>query len=183
MTNERIAAVAAAAVLLSACGKPEEAASQKAAEKMIESAIGKDGTQAKVQLSEGSAKISTTDASGKTTQMEMGAAKVAEADVGVPFYPGTQPLEGQSTRVSGPDGTMVSVGLQSADPADKVAEFYRDKMKSRSGGRQFMDMSGGDGTHTLMLADDKSQGAIQVHVRKADKGSEIQIVASRAPAK
>lgn len=183
MTEPRIAVAVAVAVVvaaLAACGKPTETASNKAAETMIESAIGKDGTKAKVKLAEGSATISTTDASGKTTQMEMGAAKVAEADVGVPFYPGTQPLDGQSTRVSGPDGTMVSVGLHSDDAADKVAAFYRDKLKAQAEGRQFMDMSGGDGTTTLMLADDKAKGAIQVHVRKADKGSDIQIVANRA---
>lgn len=185
MRNIRFATAAAAVavVALAGCGKATETTSQKATEKIIESAISKDGTKAKVELSGATTKISTTDASGKTTQMEMGAAKVAEADVGVPFYPGTQPLEGQSSRISGPDGTMVSVGLHSDDAADKVAAFYRDKLKAQAEGKQFMDMAGGDGTTTLMLADDASKGAIQVHVRKADKGSDIQIVANRATAK
>ena len=39
------------------------------------------GTKAKVELNEGSAKITTTDAQGKTSQMEMGSAKVTEADL------------------------------------------------------------------------------------------------------
>ena len=61
---------------LAACGK----ASETAAEKVIESQISKDGTQAKVNLSEGGMKVTTTDASGKTTQMEMGSAKISEAE-------------------------------------------------------------------------------------------------------
>ena len=44
-------------------------------------------------------------------------------------------------------------------------------------------MSAGDGNTTLMLADDKSNSAIQVHVGKADKGTDIQIIANRGAAK
>ena len=82
------------AVALAACGKVQEAASEKAAEKMIESAIEKDGSKAKVDISGDSTKITTTDASGKSSQFEMGAAKVSEAEVGVPFYPGAEVAEG-----------------------------------------------------------------------------------------
>ena len=46
-----------------------------------------------------------------------------------------------------------------------------------------MDMSGGDGNATLMLADEKSNNVIQVHVAKADKGTDVQIVANRKAAK
>jgi hypothetical protein len=171
------------AVALAACGKVQEAASEKAAEKMIESAISKDGQKATVDITGGGAKITTTDASGKTSQMEMGSAKVTEADLGVPFYPGTQPAEGQATRVTTPDGTMVTVGLLSPDAPDKVAAFYRDKLKAQSEGKQFMDMSDGSGGTTIMLNDDKTSAAVQVHVQKADQGSEIQIVASHGKAK
>ena len=173
----------ALALALGACGKVQEAATEKVAQKMIESAISKDGTQAKVDLSSGGAKITTTDASGKTMQMEMGGAKVTEADVGVPFYPGTKLAEGQATRVTTPDGSSVTVGLRSGDASDKVVAFYRDKLKAQAEGRQLMDMSAGDGNYTLMLADEKSKGAIQVHVMKADKGTNIQIVSTRSTAK
>ncbi len=172
-----------AAAALFGCGKAQEAASEKVTEKMIESAIEKDGTQAKVDLSGGSTKITTTDASGKTSQFEMGAAKVGEADVGVPFYPGAAPSEGQSTKISTPEGSAYTVALHSDDAADKVATFYRDKLKAQSEGKQFMDMSGGEGNTTLMLVDDKSKSMIQIHVLKADKGTDIQIVANRGVAK
>ena len=85
--------VVAVVVALAACGKVQEKASEKVAEKMIESAMQKDGSKSKVDLSSGGVKVSTTDASGKTSQMEMGTAKVGEADVGVAFYPGTKPKQ------------------------------------------------------------------------------------------
>lgn len=174
--------VSLAIAALAACGKAEEKVSQKAAEKMIESAIEKDGSKAKVELAEGSTKVTTTDASGKTSQFEMGGAKVGEADVGVPFYPGAELAEGQSSKISTPDGSMVTVQLHSADAADKVAAFYRDKLKSQAEGKQLMDMSS-DGNATLMLADDKAKTGVQVHVNKAEKGTDIQIVAHRDAAK
>lgn len=73
----------------------------------------------------------------------------------------------------------MTVALHSDDAPAKVAEFYRERLKAQAEGKQFMDMSGGDGDATLMLADDKSKATIQVHVGKADKGTNIQIMASR----
>jgi hypothetical protein len=45
-----------------------------------------------------------------------------------------------------------------------------------------MDMSSGDGA-VLSLVDDKAKNTIQVHVGKADKGSDIVISATRSGAK
>ena len=184
MTNPRaLIGITAAAALLGACGKATEVAAEKTAEKMIESQMSKDGTTAKVDLSGGTARITTTDASGKTSQMEFGSAQVTEAELGVPYYPGTKPAEGGTSKVVTPEGTAYTVSLHSADPSDKVAAFYRDKLKAQSQGKQFMDMSSGDGDAMLMLADDASKSAIQVHVGKAEAGSEIQISVNRAAAK
>ena len=184
MTNHRaLIAIAAAAGLLAACGKAGETAAEKTAEKIIESQMSKDGTAAKVDLSGGTAKITTTDASGKTSQMEFGGAQVSEAELGVPFYPGTKPADGGASKIVTPDGTAFTVNLHSDDPTDKVAAFYRDKLKAQSQGKQFMDMSSGDGAATLMLADDANKSAIQVHVSKAEAGSEILISVNRAAAR
>lgn len=164
---------------LAACGK----ASETAAEKMIEAQIAKDGSQAKVDMSGGGMKITTTDATGKVSQMELGAAKVSEAALGVPFYPGTQPREGEMTKISSPEGSMVTVILHSDDAPDKVADFYRDKLKAQSAGKQLTDMNSG-GTHMLALTDDKSKQVTQVTVAKAEsKGSDIQIMANRGTSK
>jgi hypothetical protein len=169
------AAAVAVALALAACGKVEE----KAAEKMIESSLSKDGTQAKANLSEGGMKVTTTDAAGKTTNLEMGSAQVSEAEIGVPFYPGTQPKEGGSMRIVSGEARSLQVGLHSEDAPDKVAAFYRDKLKALSDGKQMIDMSSGDGA-MLSVVDDKTKSAIQVHIGKADpKGSDIMIMATR----
>lgn len=160
-------------VVLAACGK----ASETAAEKMIEAQVSKDGTQAKVDLSGAGMKITTTDASGRVSQMHMGTAKVSEADIGLPFYPGTQPKEGEMTKISAPEGSLASVILHSDDAPDKVAAFYRDKMKAAAAGKQFTDMNSG-GTHMLMIGDDQNTQFTQVTVTPAGKGSDIQIAAN-----
>lgn len=173
-----VLAILTASLLLAACGKASETTSEKLAEKLIESQMTKDGTKANVDLSSGAAKITTTDASGKTATMELGGAKVSEADLGIPFYPGSSPVDNAASRMVTPDGVVVSVTLNSSDPADKVADFYRDKLRAQSQGKQFMDM-GGEGEATLMVVDGKSKTSTQVHVAKADNGSEITIVSSR----
>lgn len=174
------------AAALGACGKVQEAATDKVAEKMaekaIESSLSKDGTKAKVNLSEGGLKVSTTDASGKSTQMEMGNAKISEADIGLPFYPGAQPTEGSSMRIVNGASTSLQLGLHSDDAHDKVTAFYRDKLKAMAEGKQLMDMSHNDGA-SLSLLDDKAKSTLQVHVSKAEKGSDIAITAQREGSK
>ena len=172
----------AVAIALGACGKVQETAGQKATEKMIESSLSKDGTQAKVDLSEGGMKVATTDASGKTTQVEMGSAKISEADLGVPFYPGAKPTEGSSMRVASGDSVSLQMGLHSDDAHDKVAAFYRDKLKAMADGKQLMNMSSNDG-ESISLIDDKAKSSLQVHVTRAEKGSDIAITSVREAAK
>ena len=70
------------------------------------------------------------------------------------------------------------LGVHSDDAPDKVAAFYRDKLKAMSDGKQLMDMSSNDGA-SISLVDDKTKSMLQVHVNKSDKGSDIALVASR----
>ena len=174
--------VIALALMLGACGKVQEMTAEKVVEKAIESSLSKDGAQAKVNMSEGGLKVTTTDASGKSTQMEMGNAKISEADLGLPFYPGAKPTEGSSMRIVNGASTSLQLGLHSDDTHDKVAAYYRDKLKAMSEGRQLMDMSHNDGA-SLSLIDEKAKSTLQVHVSKADKGSDIAITASREGAR
>lgn len=168
---------------LGGCGKARDAISEKTAEKLVESALETDGAKAKVSLSEGSIRMTTTDASGKTSQFEAGSANITESDVGVPFYPGAKMPDGQSMRIVTPDGTTVSVDLRSDDAPAKVAAFYRERLKARSEGRQFTDMSNADGSAMLALTDGAANSAIRVVVDKADNGTSIQIVAQQAAPK
>ena len=176
-----LAAMAAVLVasLLSACGKVSDKLTEKATEKMIESSISKDGGTAKVDLSGGSAKVTSTDANGKTMQMEMGGAKITEADIGLPFYPGSKPIEGQSTKVSTGEGKMATLILHSDDTPDKVAEFYRGQLKAKAKGAELMDMNSGDGNIMLMLIDEKADATTQVSLKKAEPGTDVTVMASR----
>jgi len=168
-----------AVIALVACGKT----SQTATEKIIESQMSKDGTQTKVDMGSGGMKVTTTDASGKVSQVEIGGAKVSEADLGVPFYPGTQPRDGESSKVASPDGTMVTVTLHSSDSPDKVAGFYREKLKAQAEGKQFTDMNSGD-TQMLMLGDDKNKQVTQITISKdSGAGSAVHIMANHGTPK
>jgi hypothetical protein len=168
----------ACAAAVAGCGKAQDKAAETVVEKAIESSMSKDGTTAKVDLSQGAMKVTTTDASGKTTQMEMGSAKVTEAELGVPFYPGSKPVEGGGMRLASGDSTALSMGLHSDDAPDKVAAFYRDKLKAMSAGKQLIDMAMPDGA-SLSLMDDKTKSALQVTVGKEDKGSSIMISSTK----
>lgn len=170
------------ACALGACGKVQEKVAEKSVEKAIESSLSKDGTQAKVNLSEGGMKVTTTDAAGKSSQMEIGNAKVSEADVGLPFYPGATPTEGSSMRIVNGDSTSLQVGLHSDDAHDKVAAFYRDKLKAMADGKQLMDMSSNEGA-SISLIDEKAKSTLQVSVSKAEKGSDIAIRSAREGAR
>lgn len=178
MRRFRVALALGLACALAACGKVQEKTAEKMVEKAIESSASKDGTQAKVNLSEGGMKVTTTDASGKTTQMEMGNAKISEGELGVPFYPGAQPTEGASMRIVNGNHTSLQMGLHSNDAHDKVAAYYRDRLKAMSEGKQLMDMSHNDGA-SLTLVDEKTKSTLAVHVSKADSGSDIAITSSR----
>ena len=167
-----------ATLALAACGKVQEKAAEKVAEKAIEASMAKDGTQAKVDLSNNAIKVTTTDAAGKTTQMEMGNAQISEAELGLPFYPGSKPAEGGAMRMVNADNTALHLGLRSADAPDKVAAFYREKMKAMAAGKQFVDMASAEGA-SLSLSDDKGKSALQVHVAKDDQGSAITITSTR----
>ncbi|MBS1196274.1 MAG: hypothetical protein H6R18_59 [Proteobacteria bacterium] len=169
-------------IALAACGKIAEKATEKLAEKALESQS-KDGSKASINLSEGSAKVTTTDASGKSSTMEWGGAKVTESDLGVPFYAGAKITEGASSKVVTPEATVMMASLQSSDSSEKVTAFYREKLKPQSQDKQFMEMSTGDGGYNLMLADKNSKNSTQVNVSKTDSGSDINIIVSRDAAK
>ncbi|MGC4115253.1 MAG: hypothetical protein QM765_11735 [Myxococcales bacterium] len=171
-----LAAAAALALLLSACGKVEEKLSEKAAEKMIESSLSKDGNDAKVSLSEGGIKTTITDKDGKTQHFEMGNAKVSEGDLGLPFYPGAQQQADKASRMASDEGSMVTTSFSSPDATDKIAGFYRDKLKARAGGKQFSESALPDGMFLLILTDEKNTDHTQVTITREGQASEVVIM-------
>jgi hypothetical protein len=170
--------VLAATFAVAGCGKAQEAVSEKAAEKMIESAVGKDGASAKVDLGGGGGKVTMEGADGKTSQIE-GSANLTEADAGLKFYPGSKVADGGGMRTATEDTTGVVVRMTTADAPDKVAAFFRDQLKAAAEGKQLMDASDGSGGTMLSLADAANKSSVAVNVTKVEGGSEIAILTSR----
>lgn len=171
-----LAAAAALAVLLAACGKAEEKTAEKAAEKMIESSLSKDGQDAKVSLSDGGIKTTITDKDGKTQHFEMGNAKIAEGDLGLPFYPGAEQQADKSSRMSSDEGSMVTTSFKTPDATEKIAGFYRDKLKARATGKQFSESAMADGMFLLILTDEKNTDHTQVTITREGQASEVVIM-------
>jgi hypothetical protein len=144
----------------------------------LESAMSSDGTKAKVDLLSGQTKITSTDASGNTSVTEVGSAKISEAELGLKGYPDATAQEGGFMRTTTPEGTSLMASYESKASVDKVAAFYREQLKAKSAGKQFLDNSGPDSA-ILMLADEATKQHVQVLVNKTEAGSSIQVVAAQ----
>jgi hypothetical protein len=127
-------------LLVTACGKVEEKASEKLAEAAIESAMKKDGaSDAKVDLSTGGVTATMTDKDGKQQKIELNNAQISEKDAGVPFYPGAKTLEGASSRITTAEGGAVTTTLTTSDAVEKVAAFYAPQIKKLGAGKQLIE--------------------------------------------
>jgi len=87
--------------------------------------VAADGTKATVDKDGGSMTVTTPD--GGTAAMG-GAAKVSEADVQVPFYPGSTEAPDQSMKVETPNEKSYFSVRKTSDDAQKVADFYTAKL-------------------------------------------------------
>ncbi|HEX5682894.1 MAG TPA: hypothetical protein VFY73_02565 [Ideonella sp.] len=170
-------ALAAALAGLAGCGKVTEMATEKATEKYMESQINQNGGNTKVDLSQGGMTAEGTDEHGKAFKMEMGSAKLSEADVKIPFYPGATPAENSGTRIKNGGGEMVSIELVTSDAAKTVSAWYRDKLKSTAGeGRTVIDSAAEDNGMSLAISDPKSNEAATVNVSPDGDGSRITLI-------
>jgi hypothetical protein len=182
LSRHRLAALLATAGLaLAGCHKAVDVAADKvvetAMEKKLEADMKANGAkEAKVDLAAGTAKVTTVDKDGKTQVFEMGnSAAVTEADIGLPFYPGATVDAQHVTKSLNGDETSAIMPLQTTDAPDKVAAFYRERMKALAGGKQLMDMSPGDGSTMLMLSDEAGRSAIQVSIAPGKNGEPASI--------
>lgn len=162
------------ATSLVGCGKVTEVAGEKAAEKMMESAISKEGGSAKVDIGGEGIKAEGVDKDGKAYKVEIGQASVTEKDIGVAFYPGAQ--VGQGNRMANGDQLMVQVELVSTDPLPKVTEFYRAQLKPRmSGNQQSMEQTTSDSA-TLMVGGANDESLMVSITKEGDSGSRIALM-------
>lgn len=168
----------AALALLPGCGKVTEIATQKATEKMIEASINKDGSNAQVKLGDGGATVQGTDEKGNAFKMEMGSAKLSEADLDMPFYPGAKPTENGGTRIVNGDGAMLSQELSSTDAPAKVAAWYREQLKPRMAGNTVIDQAQDQGMTLSILPAKDGNFSLTVNVSGDDQGSKIALMHS-----
>ncbi|MBS1721899.1 MAG: hypothetical protein JSS66_02710 [Armatimonadetes bacterium] len=73
--------------------------------------------------------VKVTDAQGKTSTMTSGTT-VSEADLGLPFYPGSSEKSTGSIKTDTPENTTVMSARSTADDPLKVSEFYKAKLKN-----------------------------------------------------
>ena len=120
-----------------------------------------DGSEIKVDSSGMTAK----DAKGGT--YSVGSSDVSEAELGLPFYPGSAPLAGRDMKAdAGGKKTFVSA-RSTSDTVDKVVAFYRDKIKEpTSTSTPEMSAVGGkleDGRQVAVMAI-KKEGKVEIQV-------------------
>lgn len=85
------------------------------------SAKSSDGSELKYE----DGKMTGKNENGET--FESGAIDVTEAELGLPFYPGSKPVEFGSTKMETAEGKTFSVNRSTSDMPDKVVEFYKAK--------------------------------------------------------
>lgn len=170
-TPMRAAPLLLSLLALAGCGKVQDAVSEKAAEKVAEAMINKDGGNAQVDIHENGMKVQGTDEKGQSFQMEMGAAPVDEKALGLPFYPGARPVADKSNHMVVGDQELYQVELHSGDAPRKVADWYRSQLKSGTptDGKLVMDQSEGQGM-ALSITDPKSEATVMVDVKPGDDG-------------
>lgn len=170
-------ALAAALTTLAGCGKVSEIATEKATEKYLESQMNKDGSNAKVDLSKGGMTAEGTDEHGKAFKVEMGSAKLSEADVKIPFYPGAKPSDNGGSRFKNEGGEMVTIELVTSDAPKAVSGWYRDKLKATAGeGKTVIDSAAEDNGMSLMISDPKANESTTVSVAPDGDGSRITLM-------
>jgi hypothetical protein len=181
MSHSRCMSVAFVLVSLLAlpgCQKATEKAAEITMEKAMEDKLKSEGTDAKVDLSDKGFKAEMTDANGQKSSVQMGGAKVTEAELQVPIYPGAQhdPSTDSLTKASG--DTMALVVMTTKDDPAKVQAFYRDYItKKWPKGQSIAETQGGPSdTRLLMSTREDGSLSVTVSIEPAEAGSKVSIM-------
>lgn len=133
---------------------------------------GKDGWSSK--SSDGSSAtvgkdgMTVTDAKGQTTTV--GTTQVSEADLGLPFYPGSEATTGRDTKIDAKGKISVICYRTTSDDPSKVGEFYKGKIK---------DVSSTSSGEMAMISGKLADGRrVAVMAMKKDGKTEIQASSS-----
>lgn len=103
-------------------------------------------------------------------------ANVTEGDLGVPFYPGSEPIPKLSSDMETSKNRTILSGRTTKDDYKKVADFYYKKL---------LKPHKGELGHEGMLVDGqlKDGSMIQIQIMKSGPQTQIQVTAFRAPRK
>lgn len=155
--NFKLALVAIGmAVMIFGCGKKEE-----------ETVVSDDGTKVTVNSENG------------TATMTYGTAALPE-DLGVSLYPGATAGQGGALQVEGEseDGTdsVLSVSVHSADPIEKVAQYYKDELKKEqprifemampTGKMVTITVESGDMVKTIVLSENAQVSGTDIQISR-----------------
>lgn len=111
---------------------------------------------------------------GKTDEGEsysMGASQVTEEELGLPFYPGSEPEPKSDIKVAGDkENTYVSVRT-TADTPEQVVEFYKPKLSETSVTTtdELCSLSGKFGEKTVTIIAQLLDGKTRLNVSVQDK--------------
>ncbi len=161
------AMLAAAAVV--GCSGPNQTYTDGQGNKAV---VSGDGSTISVETKDGQ-KSTTDTASGKTTwtdgekggSMEAGA-EVTEAELGLPFYPGSTVQENSGMKMDTTEGSIRTTVRTTSDLPAKVAEFYKAKLKDAGA---YSSSNDGNETSTVggKLDDDRTASVVATRDKDA----------------
>lgn len=169
------AAAAVALVMLAAC---QPAPAPTPADVAAAALRAQGASDAQVQMQPDSFRAVLTQRDGRQSLVSVGIGTVGPADFGVPWYPQASADPQRSSKLSGADGQVASTVLRTADAADRVAGFYRDRFAASAA--TVRESERPDGGRSFVVADDASGSATQVLVTpQAGGGAEVSLLTTR----
>ncbi len=125
-----------------------------------------DGTE--VHLDNGS--MTSKDAKGNSTSV--GASEVTESELGLPFYPGSNPFGHSDIKINSPGAEMYTSVRSTADAPEKVVGFYKDKVtkpQTMSSEKSAMVTGKLPNGHTAIISASVTDGKTQISVSVSSK--------------
>lgn len=134
-----------------------------------------DGSEIKVE----DGKVSGKNEKGET--FESGITTITEADLGLPFYPGSKEVEYGSSKMETNDQATFSMNRSTSDMPDKVVEFYKDKFTDP----QMFNSSASGAVQAQVSGKlkDGSEGAVIAIRDKGESDTKVMITVQRKKAK
>ncbi len=181
-----LACVALIAALAAGCGRKQTIETPEGTV-TIEERPGRAEVTIEGERGAGKVQVEGEEVSGKITTeegtVEFGTeAEVSEEELGIPLYPGADPVHtGRLTQSGKGEAGVVQAGFTTGDSVDKVKAFYEEKWP---GARAAMDIKSEDSRmvqmvleeeetqKTVMISRDKDESQTNIVLMRMEKGEE-----------